>query len=222
MRIRDRLHISEGRQRQAVRAMQLILFGLIFVGLERQSPNIIINACVGLGVTFLPAIFERDYEIPMDAGLALWISAAAFLHAVGVIGLPGSDSGLYGSIPHYDHITHALSASVVAGVGYATVRAFDEHTEGIHLPPRYTFVFIVVFVIAFGVVWELIEFSIQIIGDQTGVGSRGFTQHGLEDTLMDLVFNVIGGIVLGIWGTVYLTDVVAGIGNRLDGGRSTE
>jgi hypothetical protein len=216
MRFRDYLGISQHRQRQLARAMQLILFGLVFVGLERQSPNIIINALLGLGVTFLPATLQRDHEIPMDAGLTLWITAAAFLHAIGIIGIPGTGQSLYGSIPYYDHLTHALSASVVAGVAYATVRAFDEHSDGIHLPPRYMFVFILVFVMAFGVVWEIIEFSVAILGNTTGVGSTGFTQHGLDDTMLDLAFNSIGGIVLGIWGTVYLTDVVDAVRDRLD------
>lgn len=196
--------------------MQLILFGLLFVGLERQSPNIMINAGLGLGVTFLPATLERDHQIPMDPGLTLWITAAAFLHAVGVIGIPGTGQSLYASIPQYDKLTHTLSASVVSGVGYATVRAFDEHTDEIHLPSRFMFVFILVFVMAFGVVWEIIEFSVAVLGSSTGVGSTGFTQHGLDDTMLDLVFDTIGGVLLAIWGTVYLTDVVDSVRARLE------
>jgi len=213
--VRERLRLSVHRQRQLATAMQLTLFGLLFVGLERQSPNIMLNAALGLGVTFLPAILERDHEIPLNPVLALWITAAAFLHAVGVIGIPGTGQSLYGTIPYYDHITHGLSASVVAGVGYTTVRAFDEHSEGIHLPPRFTFVFVLVFVMAFGVFWELIEFSVDVIGSATGFGATGFTQHGLEDTLLDLVFNTMGAVIVGIWGTVYLTDVVSVVSERL-------
>lgn len=215
MRIRD--HLGVHRQHQLARGMQLTLFGLLFVGLERQSPNIMLNAGLGLGITFLPAVLERDHEIPMDAGLTLWITAAAFLHAVGIIGIPGTGQSLYGSIPYYDHVTHGLSASVVAAVGYATVRAFDEHSDRIHLPPRFIFVFILVFVMAFGVVWEIVEFSIDILGRNTGVGVSGFTQHGFDETMLDLVFNTMGGVVVGIWGTIYLSDVVTAVRERLEG-----
>jgi hypothetical protein len=215
MKLRKRIGLSTRRQEQLARGMQLFLFGLVFVGFERQSPPIIINAVVGLGVTFFPAILERDYDIPMDAGLTLWISAAAFFHAVGVIGIPGVGRSLYGQIPNYDHVTHALSASVVAGAGYAAVRALDEHSDDLHLPPKFMFVFILIFVVAFGVVWEILEFTVGYIGNTTGYGTRGFSQYGIEDTLKDLIFNTIGGVLVGIWGTVYLTGFVENIQERL-------
>jgi hypothetical protein len=221
MKLRDRLHISKHRQTQLVHGMQLTLFGLIFVGIERGSVNIILNALLGLAVTFLPAILERDLEIPMDPALTLWISAAAFMHAVGVIALPGAQSGFY-SIEYYDHLTHALSATVVAATGYATVRAIDQHTEGIDLPPKFMFVFILVFVMAFGVFWELIEFGTDILSDTTGLGASGFTQHGLEDTMLDLMFNTMGGVVVAIWGTVYLADVAEAVQKRLESRESVE
>lgn len=222
MSVRQYFRLSVDRQRQLTRGMQLTLFGLIFVGLERQSPNIMLNAALGLGVTFLPAILERDHGIPMNSGLALWITTAAFLHAIGIIGIPGTGQSLYGAIPHYDKLTHTLSASVIAAAGYATVRAFDEHSDGVHLPSRFTFVFVLVFVMAFGVIWELLEFAVGAMGQATGVGATGFTQHGLSDTMLDLVFDTLGGIVVGIWGTIYLTDVVDSVRERLEGRDTNE
>lgn len=195
--------------------MQLILFGLLFIAVDRREPSLIVTVTIGLTATFLPALLERDYEIPMNAGLTLWITAAAFLHTIGVVGIPGTDQSLYTSISFYDDITHALSSSVVAGVGYATVRAFDEHSEGIVLPPRFMFVFILVFVMAFGVCWEILEFSIDVVGNAIGGGTAGFTQHGLEDTLTDLVFDTLGGVLVAVWGTAHLTDVSEAIWTRI-------
>ncbi|WP_267161273.1 hypothetical protein [Halovenus salina] len=217
MRLRDRLGLSEQRQRQLSRGMQLTLFGLLFIALERQEPALLVTVGIGLSVTFLPAILERDHEIPMDAGLTLWITAAAFLHTFGVVGIPGTGNSLYGAIPIYDNITHALSASVVAGVGYAAVRAFDEHSEGIHLPPRFMFVFILVFVVAFGVVWEILEFSIAQAAAALGSETTGFSQHGLDDTLLDLVFDALGGVIVAIWGAAHLTAVSDAVWERLRG-----
>jgi hypothetical protein len=216
MRVRSYLGISERQQHHLARGMQLALFGMLFVALERQSPNLLVTTGTGLLVTFLPGLLERDLGLPMDAGLTLWITTAAFLHTVGVAGIPGTGTSLYADIPYYDHMTHALSASVVTGVGYATVRALDEHSEGIHLPRRFMFAFLVVFVIAFGVIWELIEFSIAAGSEAAGLTSTGFTQHGLDDTLLDLVFNTIGGIIVALWGTVYLTGVSDALRERLD------
>jgi len=216
MRLRDYVGVSKRQQRYLSRGMQLALFGMLFVALDRQSPSLLVTTGTGLAVTFLPGLLERDLDIPMDAGLTLWITAAAFLHTIGVAGLPGTGTSLYAGIPYYDHMTHALSASVVTGVGYATVRALDEHSEGIHLPPRYMFAFLLVFVIAFGVIWELIEFGIAVVSGAIGLSSTGFTQHGLDDTLLDLVFNAIGGVVVAVWGTAYLTGVAEALRNRFE------
>jgi hypothetical protein len=216
MRWRDRLGVTERRQRQAVRIMEFGLVGLLFIGLERGSTGIIVNAGVALLVAQLPPLLERDYNIPMDAGLTLWITGAVFLHALGTVGLPGSELSFYRSLWWWDHLTHVLSSSVVAGVGYATARAFDAHSERIHLPPRFMFVFILLFVIAFGVLWEVIEFGLGGAASLLGSGSV-LTQYGLRDTMLDLVFDVIGGVIVAIWGTAYLTDLSGAIQDRIQG-----
>ncbi|MEF8773856.1 MAG: hypothetical protein V5A23_01245 [Halobacteriales archaeon] len=218
-RLRDVLGVSERRQRQLTRGMQLTLVGLLFIGLDRGNTGIIVNTAVALGVSELPAVLERDYEIPMDAGLTLWITTAVFLHALGTVGLPGSETSFYRGTFWWDHMTHALSSSVIAGVGYATVRAIDRHSEAIHLPPRFTFVFVLMFVLAFGVFWEVVEFAIGLAAAEFG-SAQVLTQYGLSDTMWDLVYNTIGGVVVAAWGTAYLTDVAGAIQRKLEGNRA--
>ncbi|MEZ3115385.1 hypothetical protein RYH80_05565 [Halobaculum sp. MBLA0147] len=219
MRVRDRLGVSPRRQRQLSRAMQLALVGIVFIGLDRRSLGIVVNAGVALAVTYVPAILERDYEVPMDAGLTLWITAAVFLHAFGVVGIPGTEGSFYRDLWWWDHLTHALSSSVVAGVGYTVVRGIDEHTESISLPPRFTFVFVVVFVAAFGVFWEVIEFALGGLSSLTGSG-QVLTQYGLGDTMLDLLFDLVGGVAVGLYGTAHLTDLSGEVAARLDRYRS--
>jgi hypothetical protein len=211
MRVRDRLKIPERRQKQMTRAMELGLVGVFFIGLVRGNIGIMVNSAIAFAVTFLPAILERDYDIPMDAGLTLWITTAVFLHAVGTAG-PYRNPTLW----WWDHMTHALSSSLVAAIGYSTTRALDAHTDDIYLPPRFMFVFILLFVVAFGVIWEVIEFAIG--GLATVFGSdKILTQFGLEDTMRDLIFDIVGGVLVAIWGTAYLSDVVGVLTDRLDG-----
>ncbi|WP_440005467.1 hypothetical protein [Halomicrococcus sp. SG-WS-1] len=215
MRVRDHLRVSERRQRQVTRAMELSLVGILFVGLDRGNLGIAINAGLAFLITFVPAILERDYDIPMDAGLTLWITVAVFLHALGTL-------GPYQNVWWYDHLTHALSASLIAAAGYATVRAIDEHYSGVVLPPRFVFVFILLFVVAFGVIWEVIEFAIGGMASVFG-GKAVLTQYGLEDTMKDLLFNTAGAIVTALWGTAHLNGVVGALTDRLDAsGRSAD
>jgi len=206
--------LSAARQRQLARAMQLILVGLLFIGIDRGSPGVIVNTGVALVVTQLPSILERDYDLPMDNRLTLWITSAAFLHAFGVVGVPGTGWSFYTGFWWWDHVTHSLSASVVAAAGYASVRAIDIHSEQVEIPARAQGVIILIFVLAFGVLWELLEFFIGVGADLTG--TKGvLTQYGIEDTLLDLVFNSIGGVVVALWGGIYLSDLSAALSRRL-------
>jgi hypothetical protein len=215
MKLRDRLGLSERRQKQATYLMELAMVGILFAGLERGSTTIVVNALVGIIVAQIPPLLERDYNIPMDPALTLWITAAVFFHAFGVLGLPGSEQNFYGSIPWWDHFTHALSSSVVAATGYATARALDEHSDDIYLPPKFMFVYILLFVLAFGVLWEVIEFG---LGEAArAMGNRALlTQYGLEDSMLDLVFDTVGAIIVAIWGTAHLNDVSGYIADQLE------
>ena len=215
MKLRDRLGISQRRQKQATYAMEMGLVGIMFVGIWSGSTTIFVNALVGFVVTQIPPLLERDYGIPLDPALTLWITGAVFLHAFGVAGLPGAEENLYGQEWWFDHVTHALSSSVVAAVGYATARALDEHSPEIHLPRQFMFVYILLFVLAFGVIWEVIEFGLGELARWQG-NTALLTQHGLDDSMLDLVFDTIGAIIVAIWGTVHLNDVSGYIADRLD------
>ncbi|MFB6189100.1 MAG: hypothetical protein ABEI57_04380 [Halapricum sp.] len=214
MRVRDYLGISETRQRQLTWVMQVCLVGIVFIGFDRRGGGIILNAVIGLAVVQLPPLLERDYDVQMDAGLTLWITSAVFLHAVGTVGVPGGAGGFYQTTWWWDHLTHALSSSVVAGVGYATARALDEHSDAVSLPEEFVFVFLLMFVLAFGVAWEVIEFSTSTVATALG-GSPVMTQYGLTDTMLDLVFDAVGAIVVAVWGTAHLTTLTTQISDRL-------
>ncbi len=213
MSIRTRMHVSRRTQRGLVRALQALMIAILGIGLYTGNLGIGFNAAVGLFVTQLPAVLERRYQITMNVGLVLWITLAMFLHALGTVPFLGPDFGsLYGTTWWWDHMTHALSSSLVVGSAYAVTRALQEHTEHIHLGPKFTFAYLLVFVMAFGVFWELIEFYIAVSAELLGI-PRVLTQYGLEDTVLDLVYNTMGGLLVAIFGTTYLT----GISDQLRG-----
>jgi len=215
MRIRDRLGIGVTWQKRISRAMEVALLGILAVGIYEGSTGVIVNTTVGLVVTQLPAFLERDYDIELDPALTLWITSAVFLHALGTLGLPWAEQNFYATVWWWDHMTHGLSSSVVAAAGYTTVRALDEHSASIYFPSRFVFVFILLFVMAFGVFWEVIEFTITLAATATG-NDTVLTQYGLDDTLLDLVFDTIGAIIVAVWGTAHLTDVVGHVEGWLD------
>ncbi|WP_266078181.1 hypothetical protein [Haladaptatus caseinilyticus] len=217
MKIRERLRLSKERQGQLVRVMQIGLVGILVAGIWQGNTGIIVNAFLGLVVTQLPALLKRDYGITMDVGLVLWITTAMFLHAFGTLQIPGIiDLSAYKSVWWWDHMTHALSSSLVAAAAYATARAIDEYTDGLNLTPRFMFIYLLVFVMAFGVVWELIEFLTAEIGRLLDIG-KILTQYGLDDTVLDLFYNTMGALIVAIWGTAYLSGVSKQLSETLSG-----
>jgi hypothetical protein len=128
------------------------------------------------------------------------------------------ENSFYQSVWWWDHLTHALSASLVGGAGYATVSALDEHLEELYFPPSFTFTLILVIVIAFGVAWEVAEFAISGLSVFVGM-PPALTQFGVSDTLMDLVFDAAGAVIVATWGTARLIGVSEAILARLEGNR---
>lgn len=193
-------------QRRITRGMQLVLLAIVIYGLLAREPKSIVNGGVGLLVTFVPALLERNYDLPIDPWLGLWITTAVFLHTLG-------SAGLYGQITWWDHLTHATSASLVAGVGYTVARAVDLHAEEIHIPPKFAFVYICIIVLAFGVVWELFEYLLDIIANTTGV-TMPLAQHGLDDTVKDGMYNSLGALIVGLFGQAHLTGMAEQLRER--------
>lgn len=207
--IRDQLDAPESTVRGLSRVMQVALGVLLLYGIVTLDLTTVSNAAIALGITFLPALLERDSRLTLEPGLVFWLTAAVFLHVLG-------SAGLYALISPWDSLTHTISASIVAAAGYAVVRAIDLHTDEIYFPPAMLFAFILVFVLAFGVVWELLEFTLDWSAQQLGI-SAVVAQHGLNDTIVDLVYNVVGAVIAAIWGSFYLTALSHRIAAQLDG-----
>jgi len=188
---------SQRTQRRLTRGMQLVLLGIVAYGLLVRQPKAIVNGGLGLAVTALPAVLERNYRIPIDPWLGLWITLAVFLHTLG-------SAGLYGYIHWWDHVTHAMSASLIAAVGYTVARAVDLHSDDVHIPRRFMFVYIFVVVLAFAVVWELFEFALDLLSAATG-WTMPLAQHGLDDTVRDLMFNSLGAAIVAVFGQTKLS-----------------
>ena len=177
-----------------------MLVAIVAYGIVYSRPKAITNGCLALAVTVSPALLERNYAVPLDPWLGLWITLAVLAHTLG-------SAGLYATVGWWDHLTHALSATIVAGVGYTVTRALDVHHDDIQLPRRFAFAFILVLVMAFGVVWELFEFGLDVLAARTGV-DMPLAQHGLDDTVGDLLFNAAGAVVVAAFGQAYLSGTV--------------
>ncbi|WP_135827831.1 hypothetical protein [Halorussus halobius] len=200
--------LSAERERWLVRLLQVGLLGIAGYGLYRGETGLVANGLLSLGVTLVPAYLRRDTSISLDTSYVLVLSLAVFVHAVGAL-------GPYQSVPWYDSVAHALSASIVAGAGYATVKAVDRNSEATHLPAKLQFAFILIFVMAFGVLWEILEFGTGLVSELVG-GEPVLAQYGLDDVVSDLTFNQVGGILVAGWDAARPSDAADEATEALD------
>ncbi|MFC7008399.1 hypothetical protein [Halalkalicoccus salilacus] len=207
MTLSDTLGLSDSQERLFARSLQLALGSLVVYGLVTLQLAMAANAGLALTVTFLPALLRREYGYSMDAGLVLLITIAIFLHVLGSL-------GPYRWFSWYDEVTHTVSSILVAGIGYAVLRAFERHSDEIDVPSEFRAVFILVFVLAFGVIWEVFEFGAVWLSQILGISSP-VRVFGIDDIVTDMVFNTVGAVIVAIWGTGYFADFVPFLGRRL-------
>ena len=181
----------EERLRLASRAMQAGMLGIAVAGLLTGNYTWLPASVLSLFISIIPSILRRDLDLVLPVELNFWIVLALFLHVI------GGFSGFYDNVPGWDHLTHAMSALLVAALGFVVVVTVDKYVESIHLPRPFLALFIIMFTMAFGVLWELMEF----MNDQL-IGSH--LQYSLDDTMVDMMFDAFGGFIVGIAGAHYL------------------
>ncbi|MFB6131962.1 MAG: hypothetical protein ABEJ44_00975 [Halanaeroarchaeum sp.] len=190
---------GESAQRLFTRGIQAALLSLVLYGVLTGHPKAISNGAIALAITFVPAVLERNYSLPLDPWLALWLTVAVFLHSMG-------SAGLYGRLGWWDNLTHSMSATIVAGAGYTVARAVDLHSDDVFVPRRFFSIYVFIVVLSFGVLWELFEFALDIVSTSTGL-TMPLAQHGIDDTVTDLLYNSLGASIVAIFGQAHLTDV---------------
>ncbi|WP_435319845.1 hypothetical protein [Haloarchaeobius sp. TZWSO28] len=175
------------------RTTQACLVGVFVLGMTLRNVSVVLNALFALGVTFLPAVLERDFRIELDPRFTVYLGVAVLLHAVGMF-------QFYDEVWWWDHLTHTLSASIVAVVAYATVWAIDAHSDRLYFPETFVTVFVLAFTLAMGVFWEVLEFAAR----ETAVAldlDPVLILYGVDDTMLDLVFDLAGALVVTVFGT---------------------
>jgi uncharacterized membrane protein len=185
--------------------LQVVVIGLTVFGIYAGQYDLAINGILTLAVTLLPVVLTWQYDHDTDPRLVLWIALAGALHLVGFLGPYGVESG---PLTLYDQLAHAVSASLVAGVGYALVAALDRDSSRLRFPDEVRVLLVLLFIMAFGVTWEIFEFASGTIA-ATLLGKEVLVQYGISDIVYDLLFNTLAAAVVAIWGTGYFSGLAS-------------
>ena len=146
-----------------------------------------------LAFSFVPTVLRRNYRISIPWVLELLIFLALFLHVIGGV------FDLYDRIERWDTMTHFVSTFMLAIVGLTIIYLMHVYWDGLTMDTRAIMVFTVFIGVFLGVVWEVMEWSADQMFGTT-------EQHGLNDTMKDLVMDMIGAMLAAVLGARWIVD----------------
>ncbi len=171
--------------------MKFILVGLFPYEIIRGQYLFAAATLLAVVISFVPSIVQRNYRVVLPFELDFLITLAIFLHI-----FLGEWLMFYEKLWIWDKILHVYGSAVVAILAFMTVYTLH-YTGKLRLTIPFVGFFTVTFALAMGALWEIIEFTVDAAFTLT-------TQKGLEDTMWDLINDLIGGIVIAILGMIYV------------------
>ncbi len=182
-------------KRVAIVSMALKAGIILAAGLALASGSYVwvFAGLFALAFSFVPTVLRRNYRISIPWVLELLIFLALFLHVIGGV------FDLYNRIERWDTMTHFVSTFMLAIVGLTIIYVMHVYWDGLTMDIRAIMVF-TVFIGAFlGVTWEVMEWSADQVFGTT-------EQHGLNDTMKDLVMDMIGAMLAAVLGAKWIVD----------------
>lgn len=178
-------------------AYVVLLAGIsVILIVARKTDNFpaVVNGVVSLALALSPIAVEFGLAIGMGVdmtfgqALPLWLALAGFLHMLGML-------GWYDSVWWWDHLTHMVSAGLVAALVFAGLHTLVRHSPDVQLSVAYIAVFTLLFTLGVGVLWEFVELVAREVGERIDQ-SPVLHHYGLRDTALDLLFNCIGALLV--------------------------
>ena len=166
------------------------LGGTLLWGVRRHDVAVVVNAVLSLAAVAVPvgadliAPYWVGARLSIPLQLPLVIGAAGLLHMLGMI-------GWYDTVWWWDHVTHTVSAALIAAVVYAWLLIVGTPST-IPIDPRLA---AVGFTLLAGVVWELVEWVLRLLSERLGI-ERLLKRYGRLDTPLDLLFDMVGAVLV--------------------------
>jgi len=151
---------------------------------------------VAVGLSLIPTLVHRKMHIVVPWEVTFLIALTLFLHIAGY-----SYYWYVNLYPYYDKFAHLIASMTVALLGFLAVLIIMRISDGLQFKRWHIFFFIVIFTLAFGAIWEIWEFTLDSLA---GAYLTKPLQQTLADTMLDLIADLGGGIIIAFLGTLYL------------------
>lgn len=172
----------------------LLLAGVILAYLY-DRPQLVFVALLMLAISLVPHYVKGVHNIHIP--LVFVYGAIVFIFASITL---GQFNEFYDKFHWYDAVLHFISATVFGIVGFLILYIFYS-TNRLRIPHALIILFAFSFAVMIGVIWEILEFILdRTIGTNLQVNS-------LEDTMVDMILNTVGGLAASVVGYLYLKKI---------------
>ena len=188
--------------------IQLVLVGLLimficthFAGVTatevfRDSKKNIARCIYCLLFSFLPYVLKR-WNIHSTRTLQVYFLLAIMVHFIG-----GGTLNYYRDVWFFSFIVHLINSFLIATIIYGMLLRHCQNQSKFFM-----FLSTVAFTALIGVLWEVCEYAIDSM--MTGSNMQRFNnsvtgepfigQRALQDTMIDLMMDTLGGVIAGIY-----------------------
>lgn len=153
-------------------------------------------------VSFLPN-FLRKFELDIPDFIYIIFIFFCLAHF-----FCGEILGFFVKIKWWDSLLHTFSGMIIALLSFSLINLLNKNANNFKLSIGFMALFAFSMAIAIGVIWEIIEFSVDswfgtnmqraYISTMNGRGAPLFGQEALADTMKDLILDSIGAGVVCI------------------------
>lgn len=171
---------------------QFLIAANVLLALSLGEYSQVFTGVIALGLTLVPAVATHRWSITLPWQVNLLIVLSLYLH------IAGESRGLYMLYyPYYDKIAHLISGITVSVLAFVIVLLLDRFSR-LNLSRWMIVGFVVIAAMAMEGFWEIYEWLFD-----TFLGTN--LQHGLDDTMLDMIFVLVGSVIVALAGNRYLT-----------------
>jgi len=171
--------------------MKLIMVAMVPYEFYRGGYVFSVLILVAVAASLVPSVVERNYNISLPFELDLLVTLSLFLHT-----FLGEGLDFYDKYWIWDKLLHVYGSGVIAIIAFVVVYSLH-YTRKLRLTLPMIMLVTFSFAMAMGALWEIGEFIVDVtFGKQA--------QHGLTETMFDLINDLFGGVIVSVLGAIYV------------------
>jgi hypothetical protein len=182
--------------------VRILLVMSVTTGLLTSNFEVVFLSVMTIWLTFFPNILEKRFGVYLPSSLQIVITIFIFLAQY-----LGELNNFYERFWWWDIMLHTVSGFVLGIIGFMFVYLLNEkYDTNVNLSPFFIVLFSLCFAITIGVFWEFFEFGMDRGFGHNMQKFREPGQDGLVDTMVDLIVDSLGAIIISIMGFIYIKE----------------